>query len=217
MTDRTASIIAYWDAAAVTFDDEPDHGLRADSTRAAWTRLLHTLMPTTADVLDIGCGTGSMSLLLAEAGHRATGVDLAPRMVQQARTKFEAAGLDGRFLVGDAMMPPTGEQQFDVVLSRHLLWTLPDPEAALRDWVKRLRPGGRLVLVEGRWHEAGQSGAPYVDGAESLPWNGGIGAEDLTEAVRPLVAAVRIEPLSSDPDLWGGPVDDERYALIADL
>ncbi|MFD3809254.1 class I SAM-dependent methyltransferase [Streptomyces sp. NPDC058619] len=217
MTDRTASIIAYWDAAAVTFDDEPDHGLRADSTRAAWTRLLHTLMPTTADVLDIGCGTGSMSLLLAEAGHRATGVDLAPRMVQQARTKFEAAGLDGRFLVGDAMMPPTGEQQFDVVLSRHLLWTLPDPEAALRDWVKRLRPGGRLVLVEGRWHQAGQSGAPYVDGAESLPWNGGIGAEDLTEAVRPLVAAVRIEPLSSDPDLWGGPVDDERYALIADL
>ncbi|MFD3808597.1 SAM-dependent methyltransferase, partial [Streptomyces sp. NPDC058619] len=57
----------------------------------------------------------------------------------------------------------------------------------------------------------------YVDGAESLPWNGGIGAEDLAEAVRPLVAAVRIEPLSSDPDLWGGPVDDERYALIADL
>ncbi|MFD3776365.1 class I SAM-dependent methyltransferase [Streptomyces sp. NPDC058612] len=217
MTDRTASITAYWDAAAAAFDDEPDHGLRADSTRAAWTRLLHSLMPTTADVLDIGCGTGSMSLLLAEAGHRPIGVDLAPRMVEQARTKFEAAGLDGRFLVGDAMMPPTGEQRFDVVLSRHLLWTLPDPEAALRDWVKRLRPGGRLVLVEGRWHEAGQSGAPYVDGAESLPWNGGIGAEDLAEAVRPLVAAVRIEPLSSDPDLWGGPVDDERYALIADL
>ncbi len=217
MTDRTASITAYWDAAAAAFDDEPDHGLRADNTRAAWTRLLHALMPTTADVLDIGCGTGSMSLLLAEAGHRPTGVDLAPRMVEQARTKFEAAGLAGRFLVGDAMMPPTGEQRFDVVLSRHLLWTLPDPEAALRDWVKRLRPGGRLVLVEGRWHEAGQSGAPYVDGAESLPWNGGIGAEDLTEAVRPLVAAVRIEPLSSDPDLWGGPVDDERYALIADL
>ncbi|MFJ4778006.1 class I SAM-dependent methyltransferase [Streptomyces sp. NPDC088762] len=218
MTDRTASIAAYWDDAAAAFDDEPDHGLKADDTRAAWARLLQSLMPTDpVDVLDIGCGTGSVSLLLAEAGHRPTGVDLAPRMVEQARTKFETAGLAGRFLVGDAMMPPTGEQQFDVVLSRHLVWTLPDPEAALREWVTRLRPGGRLVLVEGRWREAGQRGVPYVAGAESLPWNGGISAEDLAAAVRPLVAAVRIEPLSSDPDLWGGPVDDERYALIAEV
>lgn len=218
MTDPTASITAYWDAAAAAFDDEPDHGLRADNTRAAWARLLRSLMPTDpVDVLDIGCGTGSVSLLLADAGHRPTGVDLAPRMVEQARTKFKAAGLAGRFLVGDAMMPPTGERQFDVVLSRHLVWTLPDPEAALREWVTRLRPGGRLVLVEGRWREAGQRGVPYVAGAESLPWNGGISAEDLAAAVRPLVAGMRIEPLSSDPDLWGGPVDDERYALIADV
>ncbi|MFF8271822.1 class I SAM-dependent methyltransferase [Streptomyces sp. NPDC016562] len=218
MTDRTASITAYWDAAAAAFDDEPDHGLRADNTRAAWARLLYSLMPTDpVDVLDIGCGTGSVSLLLAEAGHRPTGVDLAPRMVEQARTKFETAGLAGRFLVGDAMKPPTGKQRFDVVLSRHLVWTLPDPEAALREWVTRLRPGGRLLLVEGRWREAGQRNVPYVAGAESLPWNGGISAEDLAAAMRPLVAAVRIEPLGSDPDLWGGPVDDERYALIADV
>ncbi|MFD9366431.1 class I SAM-dependent methyltransferase [Streptomyces sp. NPDC060020] len=218
MTERAALITAYWDAAAATFDDEPDHGLRADATRTAWIRLLHALLPAEpSDVLDIGCGTGSMSLLLAEAGHRPTGVDLAPRMLERARAKFEAAGVAGRFVVGDAMVPPTGTQRFDVVLSRHLVWTLPDPEAALRAWVTRLRPGGRLVLVEGRWREAGQNGAPYVSGAESLPWNGGITAEDLAAAVRPLAAAVRVEPLSGNPDLWGGPVTDERYALIADV
>jgi ubiquinone/menaquinone biosynthesis C-methylase UbiE len=218
MTDRTTSITAYWDAAAATFDDEPDHGLRADHTRAAWARLLHSWMPSDpVDVLDICCGTGSVALLLAEAGHRVTGVDLAPRMVEQARTKFKTAGLAGRFLVGDAMTPPTGAQRFGVVLSRHLVWTLPDPQAALRDWVSRLRPGGRLVLVEGRWREAGQSGVPYVVGAESLPWNGGVSAEDLASAVRPIVSGVSIEPLGADPDLWGGPVDDERYALIADV
>ncbi|MEU9085386.1 methyltransferase domain-containing protein [Streptomyces sp. NPDC048357] len=218
MTDRAALITAYWDAAAATFDEEPDHGLRTESTRNAWIRLLHALLPTEpADVLDIGCGTGSVSLLLAEAGHRPTGVDLAPRMLEQARAKFGAAGLAGRFVVGDAMLPPTGKQRFDVVLSRHLVWTLPDPEAALREWVTRLRPGGRLVLVEGRWREAGRQGAPYVSGAESLPWNGGITAEDLAAAVRPLTATVRIEPLSGNPALWGGPVTDERYALIADV
>ncbi|MET9435775.1 class I SAM-dependent methyltransferase [Streptomyces sp. NPDC006551] len=218
MTDRAASITAYWDAAAAAFDDEPDHGLRAGPTRAAWARLLDSLMPTDpVDVLDVGCGTGSVSLLLAEAGHRPTGIDLAPRMVERARTKFAAAGLDGRFLVGDAMAPATGDQRFGVVVARHLVWTLPDPRTALREWVTRLRPGGRLLLVEGRWREAGRTGVPYVAGAESLPWNGGISAEELADAVRPFVTAVRVEPLSGDTDLWGGPVDDERYALIADV
>ncbi|MFJ8214512.1 class I SAM-dependent methyltransferase [Streptomyces sp. NPDC096033] len=218
MTDRTAAITAYWDAAAPTFDDDPDHGLRAHHTRAAWSALLHSWIPSEPlDVLDNGCGTGSISLLLAEAGHRVTGVDLAPRMIEQARAKCATAGREARFLLGDAMEPPTGEQRFDVVLSRHLLWTLPDPEAALRQWLARLRPRGRLVLVEGRWRQAGQSGVPYVTGAESLPWNGGISAEDLSATVRPLVSALRVEPLSGNPDLWGGEVEDERYALIADL
>ncbi|MER7766827.1 class I SAM-dependent methyltransferase [Kitasatospora sp. NPDC096140] len=211
-----AAIAEYWDAAAAGFDEEPDHGLRAGHTRSAWARLLRTWVPSgPLDVLDVGCGTGSLSLLLAEAGHRVTGVDLSPRMVEQAGRKLSGAGLSGRFLVGDAAAPPTGGEAFDVVLSRHLVWTLPDPEAALREWVHRLRPGGRLVLVEGRWRESGQAGVPYVAGAELLPWNGGVAAEHLASVVRPLVADLRIEPLSGNADLWGGPVDDERYAVIA--
>jgi SAM-dependent methyltransferase len=216
MDDPSAAIAEYWDAAAPSFDDEPDHGLKAEHTRLAWARLLKSWMPSEpVDVLDVGCGTGSLSLLLAQFGHRVTGVDLAPGMVERARGKLAGAGLAARFVVGDAAAPPTGEERFDVLLSRHLVWTLPDPEAALREWVGRLRPGGRLVLVEGRWRQSGQSGAPYVAGAERLPWNGGIGAESLAAVVRPLVAELRVEPLSGDPDLWGGPVSDERYALIA--
>ncbi|MFG2972378.1 class I SAM-dependent methyltransferase [Streptomyces sp. NPDC048331] len=216
MSDTTRAITAYWDAAAAAFDDEPDHGLRQEHTRAAWSRLLRSWLPgAPADVLDVGCGTGSLSLLPAEAGHRVTGVDLAPRMVERAEAKLAAAGLAGRFLVGDAADPPTGPARYDVLLCRHLLWTLPDPGAALRAWVARLGPGGRLVLVEGRWREAGDSGVPYVDGAASLPWYGGITAEDLAAAVRPLVSGLSIEPLSDETELCGGPVTDERYALIA--
>ncbi len=151
MTALTSAITGYWDAAAGAFDDEPDHGLRAEPTRAAWDRLLRVWAPSDpADVLDIGCGTGSLSVLLAAAGHRVTGVDLAPRMIEQARAKFADAGLAGRFLVGDAGAPPVGDDRFDMLLCRHLIWTLPDPHAALREWVARLRPNGRLVLVEGR-------------------------------------------------------------------
>ncbi|GAA4884035.1 class I SAM-dependent methyltransferase [Kitasatospora terrestris] len=218
---ESAAIRAYWDAAAEAFDEEPDHGLREEATRTAWAECLADWLPGgtegaegAREVLDVGCGTGSLSRLLAEAGHRVTGVDLAPRMVEQARAKFAAAGLPGRFLVGDAAAPPTGGAEFDAVLSRHLVWTLPDPLAALRAWVDRLRPGGTLVLVEGRWAQAAEPG-PYVAGAERLPWNGGVGAADLADAVRPLVAGLRVEPLGDRPVLWGGPVTDERYALIA--
>ncbi|MGP3952183.1 class I SAM-dependent methyltransferase [Streptomyces sp. 7N604] len=215
MTNSDA-ITAYWDAAAPSFDDEPDHGLREEATREAWSKLLVSWMPSRpADVLDVGCGTGSLSQLLAEAGHQVTGVDLSPRMVEQARAKLTAADLQGRFLVGDAAAPPTGEDRFDVLLSRHLVWTLSDPKAALNEWVTRLRPDGTLILVEGRWREAGQSGVPYVAGAETLPWHHGVGADELRAAVAPLVTDLHVEPLSDNPDLWGGPVTDERYALIA--
>lgn len=215
MTDA-AAITAYWDAAAADFDALPDHGLRAAGTRGAWARLLTAwLPPDPSSVLDVGCGTGSLSALVAEAGHRVTGVDISPRMVDRARAKLSAAGLPARFLVGDAAAPPTGDERFDALLSRHLVWTLPDPWAALADWTARVRPGGTLILVEGRWQESGRAGVGYVAGAEALPWHGGVTAADLSAAVRPLVADLRVEQLGGDPALWGGPVTDERYGLIA--
>ncbi|BAJ26810.1 MULTISPECIES: class I SAM-dependent methyltransferase [Kitasatospora] len=236
MNEPLTPVAAYWNAAAPAFDREPDHGLRDPAVRAAWRRRLAEWLPGAGldgrdggdgrdgfggtaglDVLDVGCGTGSLARLLAEAGHRVTGVDLAPAMVDLAREKFAAAGLTGRFLVGDASRPPTGGDRYDAVLCRHLLWTLPDPVAALREWTARLRPGGRLLLVEGRWREAGAPVEPYAPGAEGLPWAGGVPAGTLTAALRPLVRTLRVHSLASEPALWGGPVHDERYAVLAHL
>lgn len=211
-----AAIAAYWNAAAPAFDEQPDHGLRAEPTRAAWAARLASWLPARpADVLDAGCGTGSLALLAAAAGHRVTGVDCAAAMVGQARAKLAAVGLPAAFLVGDAARPLTGEGRFDVVMVRHLMWTLPDPHAALRRWVDLLRPGGRLVLVEGRWCQPAEPVA-YVPGAEALPWAGGVTADVLAAAVRPLATAVRVEELSGETALWGGPVADERYVLLAE-
>ncbi|GAA3793198.1 class I SAM-dependent methyltransferase [Streptomyces phyllanthi] len=188
-----------WDAEAVTFDDEPDHGLRDPEVRRAWAERLEDWLPVRAsDVLDLGCGTGSLALLAAERGHRVTGVDLSPAMVDRARAKL--AGRAAVFLVGDAAAPPVGEERFDVVLVRHVLWALPDPARALRRWCGLLRPGGRLVLVEGVWGT--------VDPA-SIP------VERLTGLLAPLVEDVRVERLSDDARLWGREVADERYAVVA--
>jgi SAM-dependent methyltransferase len=192
-----------WDAQAATFDEEPDHGLRDPEIRRAWADRLRSWLPAgAADVLDLGCGTGTLSLLAAEQGHRVTGVDLSPAMIDLARAKL--AGRDAAFLLGDAAAPPVGEQRFDVVLVRHVLWTLPDPARVLRHWCDLLRPGGRLVLIEGRWGTVGPVGIP---------------ADRLTGLLAPLIPAatghVRVERLSEDPLLWGGAVADERYAVVA--
>ncbi|MFI0240734.1 class I SAM-dependent methyltransferase [Streptomyces sp. NPDC016845] len=191
---------AEWDAAAADFDDEPDHGLRDPAVRGAWAgRMADWLPDQPGHLLDLGCGTGSLSLLAAERGHRVTGVDFAPNMLDLARRKF--APHDARFLLGDAAAPPVPAASYDVVLARHVLWALPDPAAALRTWVTLLRPRGRLVLVEGVWGEVSPAGIP---------------ADRLLGLVRELVhGGVRHEELSSDARLWGKEVRDERYAVVA--
>lgn len=185
-----------WDAAADSFDDEPDHGLLDPAVRAAWARRMESWLPAArSEVLDLGCGTGSLALLVAGQGHRVTAVDRSPRMAGRARTKL--AGTGAEVLVGDAGHPPVGPRRFDVVLARHVVWLLPDPEAALRHWFSLLRPGGRLVLIEGVW------------GGE------GLSAARLTALLAPFTERVHHEPLSGDARLWGREVDDERYALVA--
>ncbi|MER5649774.1 class I SAM-dependent methyltransferase [Streptosporangium sp. NPDC002524] len=217
MPENSVSIASFWDAFAASFDEEADHGLRDPEVRTAWAERLRSWMPDApADVLDLGCGTGSLSLVLAGQGHRPVGVDLAPLMVEQARRKLTEAGFDAVMMVGDASDPPArAGTSFDVILSRHLLWTLPDPREALRRWVGLLRPGGRLVLVEGRWASAepGED-RPYAAEAEAMPWMGGVEAERLVRVLRPLVETLRVEPLP-DSRLWGRPIQDERYAVVA--
>ncbi|MFE6485226.1 class I SAM-dependent methyltransferase [Streptomyces sp. NPDC057757] len=188
-----------WDAESAHFDEEPDHGLRDPAVREAWSARLRAWLPRRAgDVLDLGCGTGSLSLLASEAGHHVTGVDLSSGMIDLARAKL--AGRDAVFLLGDAAIPPVGEQRFDVLLGRHVLWALPDPGRVLRHWCGLLRPGGRLVLVEGVWGTV----SPV-----------GISADRLTALLEPLAADIRVERLSDDPLLWGREVADERYAVVA--
>lgn len=190
----------YWESVAATFDDEPDHGLRDPIVRHAWRDLLLPLLPpTSATILDIGCGTGSLSILLATLGHTVTGIDFAPAMIAQAQAKAQDAGQPITFQVMDAAHPQFPPQSFAVILCRHLLWALPEPSQVLQRWVDLLAPGGRLLLIEGYWHTGGGLHAPEVVAALSV---------GLTN--------VAVQQLSDQPTLWGGAVTDERYLVIAD-
>jgi 2-polyprenyl-3-methyl-5-hydroxy-6-metoxy-1,4-benzoquinol methylase len=183
-----------WDGEADRFDEQPDHGLADGRVRAAWTALLQDALPAPpARILDLGCGTGSLSVVLAELGHTVQGLDLSPRMLERAAAKARSHGVEVALLEGDASGPRV-DGPFDVVLSRHVLWTVP---AVLKRWTSLLTPGGRLILVEGHWH----TGAGWC-------------AENLLPLVRGATGTAELRHLP-DPALWGGPIEDERYLIMA--
>jgi SAM-dependent methyltransferase len=185
-----------WDAEAAAYDDDPDHGLRDPLVRAAWRTLLVSLLPPIPSrVADIGCGTGTLSQLVAEEGHRVDGVDFSPEMIRRANAK--AGSYPGtRFVVGDAADPPLPDGAYAVVLCRHVLWALPDPASALARWSRLLAPDGRVALIEGAW----STGA-------------GLTAPGTVDLVREAGLEPELRPLD-DPAYWGKPIDDERYLVI---
>jgi len=148
----------FWDEDAAVYDDSPEHHPRRPHERAAWSATLRRLLPDPpARVLDAGAGTGFLSLLLAAQGYQVTAMDLSAGMLEKLRAKAARQGLDVEIVRADAASPPDGP--FDAVVERHLLWTLPDPAAALAAW-RQAVPAGRLVLVEGTWGET--TGIPAV-------------------------------------------------------
>lgn len=139
----------YWDEDAATYDDSPRHRPTDPMVLAAWTAALERVLPPPpAHVLDCGAGTGFLSLVVARLGHQVTALDLSPAMLDRLRARARDEGLHVETVAGTATEPPGGA--FDAVVERHLLWTLPDPAAALAAW-RAAAPEGRLVLVESLW------------------------------------------------------------------
>jgi SAM-dependent methyltransferase len=156
---------------ADAYDAHPLSQIHMGPAKDAWARVwAAALPPPPADILDAGTGTGQVSVLLAELGHRVTGVDLAEGMLNLARAKSMGMTNPLTLLVGDAVAPPFPPMSFDVVTCRYLLWTLREPQVALANWYRLLRPGGRLVAVDSTWYAGGiprdDSGEQHADRAD---------------------------------------------------
>jgi ubiquinone/menaquinone biosynthesis C-methylase UbiE len=198
-------VAAHWDRRAPHFDEDFGHSIRTPAERAAWDRILDLFLAghRALESLDAGCGTGFLSFELATRGHHVTGVDFAPAMLAEARRKAAERSVSIRFEEADAEHLPFPAGGFDLVISRHLLWTLPHPEAAIDEWIRVLRPGGRLVVVDGQF-DAGAAAPPagsartseeYARVGDQLPFLGG---RSQTE-IETLLRAHGLANVSGDP------------------
>lgn len=176
-------VAAHWNRRAAGFDNDFGHSIRTPAERAAWDRILDLVAGrrATLDALDVGCGTGFLSLELADRGHRVTGIDFAPQMLAEARNKARAQSVAVRFEEGDAEALRFSDASFDLVMTRHVLWTLPHPEAAIDEWIRVLRPGGRLAIVDSQFDptvlepspQNARASAEYATIGDRLPFLGG--------------------------------------------
>lgn len=104
-------------------------------------------------LLDVGCGDGVLATRLAQGGARVTGLDTSADMIAAARSRAKAAGVDVDLVEGDAGDPTFPAGHFDCVVSVATLCFVDDPRRAIREMVRVLKPGGRLILGElGRWN-----------------------------------------------------------------
>ena len=152
MSDMLSQTRNWWTEDAPHYDGIPQHYPSTQVELAAWSAAVRRLLPDPpARVLDAGAGTGFLSLICARLGHRVTAVDLSSGMLAELRRKVDEEGLEVETVEAPADdIPTTG---FDVIIERHLLWTLPDPTATMRRW-REAAPGARLVLFESLWGDA---------------------------------------------------------------
>ncbi len=198
-------VAAHWNRRAPHFDEDFGHSIRTPAERAAWDRILALVLADRGpvDALDVGCGTGFLSFELVARGHRVTGVDFAAAMIAEARRKVAERSVSIRLEEADAEQLPFPPRSFDLVISRHLLWTLPHPEAAIDEWVRVLRPGGRLIVVDSQVDagaalpaaENARTSREYASIGDRLPFLGGRSREEIAA----LLEAHGIVNVRSDP------------------
>jgi ubiquinone/menaquinone biosynthesis C-methylase UbiE len=142
-----------WGGRARTYDNSPGHGIHSDQEKQAWLQILSNALNQKQGlkVLDVGTGTGALALMLSEMGHKAIGIDMSERMLKRANEKARTNRLRATFRIGDAEDPPFEQGAFDAIVSRHVLWTLPNPENAVKAWKNLLKPGGTIIIIDGNF------------------------------------------------------------------
>lgn len=141
----------YWDTRAEGYSKSVAEELK--ESRAQWEKRFVSLLGDGElkgkKGLDIGCGPAMFTIVLSGLGMDMTAFDYSEEMLGRARKNAAAAGVSPAFVRGDAAKLPFADESFDVVVSRNLTWNLEQPPKAYSEWLRVLKPGGRLLNFDG--------------------------------------------------------------------
>lgn len=116
-------------------------------------------IPAGCQLLDVACGSGQVALWAARDGVNATGVDIAPNLIERARSRAKAEGLNARFIEGDAEALPFEDASFDVVTSLVGAMFAPRPDLVAHELLRVCSPGGTIAM--GNWTGEGFVGQMF--------------------------------------------------------
>lgn len=144
-------ITGYWQKRSAGFAHLRKAELHSDKQRL-WQQEISRHLPSgrRLKILDIGCGAGFFGILLGQS-HDVTGIDLTPEMIDAARELAAAEHSSAQFAVMDAEALQFDGESFDAVISRNVMWNLPHPETAYREWLRVLKPGGLLLNYDAEY------------------------------------------------------------------
>lgn len=150
--DRKEQIVHYWEKRSESFLEQRRSEL-ANPIAKRWMKEIEKqiLAGRRLKILDVGCGAGFFSILLAKEGHEVFGIDLTPEMIENAIQLAEEENADCCFQVMDAENPMFADETFDVVISRNLTWTLPNAEHAYGEWMRVLKTDGVLLNFDANY------------------------------------------------------------------
>ena len=204
-------ILNYWNWRSMTYTNGLDG--HQDEERSIWKSEIRGVLNGNRglNVLDVGTGPGFLALIFAEMDHQVTGVDISKCMLDKAKENARARDLEVSFCHGDAEALPFDDESFDLLVNRYLLWTLPDPQMAIDEWVRVLKPNGMILAIDGAW----------FDPALAMRLRRGLSKAItlLTDRRRPLFYSVfgqYYKPIRSTLPLYGDTKPHRVRALLED-
>lgn len=143
----------YWTHRAVDYSQLNAAEL-VSAKRTLWLKKIQEYAPAKPimKVLDIGTGPGFFAVMLAQAGHRVTAVDMTEAMLAQARGNAAHYGVQVDFVSADVHTLPFDDHQFDLIVTRNVTWNLTFPLQAYQEWYRVLASGGRLLNFDANWY-----------------------------------------------------------------
>lgn len=152
-TDIVNELQEYWSQRSKGYSGSNLEELNSEK-RDVWLEILLENAPKGKElkILDLGCGPGFFSILMASAGHKVTAVDVTWSMLRQAKMNAKELGLDIEFAQIFNHELPFEDNTFDLIINRNVVWNIEKPQLAFKEWQRVLKSGGRTVYFDANWY-----------------------------------------------------------------